>query len=165
MTDVIVSINDDLDTDKVATILSEKLKQDNIPFSLNVNRSFNREQIRAERERFSKPIMVGDNIAVKVLTARNRHFKLLDGYDLSDKIVVSLDYNASFGTGTHSTTQMCVEAIEKYLPQKAKVLDIGCGSGILSIISLLLGASRADGVDLEASAVNTAKKNAELNNV
>ena len=164
MTEIIVGIKDEINVDKVATIISEKLKQDNIPFSLSVS-SISQKQIEAERELLSKPILIGEKIAVKALTVRNRHYKLLDGYDLPDKVVVNIDPHMSAGVGTHPTTQMCVEAIESYLKQGANVLDIGCGSGILSIISLLLGASRADGVDLESSAVNTAKKNAELNNV
>ena len=81
MTEIIVGIKDEINVDKVATIISEKLKQDNIPFSLSVS-SISQKQIEAERELLSKPILIGEKIAVKALTVRNRHFKLLDGYDL-----------------------------------------------------------------------------------
>lgn len=81
------------------------------------------------------------------------------------EIIISLDPGNAFGTGTHATTQLCVEAYEKYKTDNAVVADIGTGSGILSICAMKLGAKYADGVDTDETAIETAKINAEKNNI
>ncbi len=87
-------------------------------------------------------------------------------YDNKDnRIVLSIDPGAAFGTGTHATTRMCLQLLENYIDNGKTILDIGSGSGILSIASVLLGAKRADGVDIDPVAVKVATENAELNNV
>lgn len=83
----------------------------------------------------------------------------------TDRIVFNIEPGMSFGTGSHYTTQLCIEALEKYIKPGVKMLDLGCGSGILSIISLLLGADGAVAVDIDPNAVDTAYQNAERNNV
>lgn len=77
--------------------------------------------------------------------------------------VLLIEPGNAFGTGTHETTAQCLEALESLVFEGAKVLDIGCGSGILSAAALLLGAGSVLAVDLSADAVETAKKNAALN--
>ena len=69
----------------------------------------------------------------------------------------------AFGTGTHETTRMCIKAIEKYIKQNDILIDIGCGSGILSIAGAHLGAKNVIGVDLDKLAVKISKENVELN--
>lgn len=85
----------------------------------------------------------------------------------TDRIVLQLDPGVAFGTGTHPTTQLCLESLEMRLDgQEASnlvVADIGCGSGILSLGALLLGAQKAYGVDIDDMAVNSAAANRELN--
>ena len=71
----------------------------------------------------------------------------------------------AFGTGTHETTSMCIEALQDIVFEGDEVLDIGCGSGILSVTALLCGANRADATDIDRNAVNVAYENAELNGV
>jgi ribosomal protein L11 methyltransferase len=71
----------------------------------------------------------------------------------------------AFGTGTHPSTQLCLELIEQYTHPKAPVIDIGCGSGILSIAALELGASHALGVDIEAESVKATGENSAANGV
>ena len=89
-----------------------------------------------------------------------------ENYDKNtDRIVLSIDPGAAFGTGTHATTSLCLELLEGYVTEKSRVLDIGSGSGILSIGSVLLGAEFADGVDIDAQSVKVAKENAEINRV
>lgn len=89
-----------------------------------------------------------------------------EDYDKNtDRIVLSIDPGAAFGTGTHATTSLCLELLEGYVNEKSRVLDIGSGSGILSIGSVLLGAEHADGVDIDAAAVKVAIENAEINGV
>lgn len=83
----------------------------------------------------------------------------------TDRIVLSIDPGAAFGTGTHATTSLCLELLEGYVSNSSRVLDIGAGSGILSIGSVLLGAEFADGVDIDAQSVKVAKENAEINGV
>lgn len=79
--------------------------------------------------------------------------------------VVRLDPGMAFGTGTHDSTRMCLQLLEQHLPPRARVLDLGCGSGILSVAALLLGADSAIGVDIDEVAVRVAAENAGLNGV
>ena len=83
----------------------------------------------------------------------------------TDRIVFNINPGMTFGTGSHYTTQLCIENLEKYITDGSTMLDLGCGSGILSIISLLLGASCAVAVDIDPNAVDIAYQNAERNNV
>jgi len=81
-------------------------------------------------------------------------------------IVFTIDPGSAFGTGQHQTTQLCINTLQKWVNKNDKVLDVGCGSGILSIISLLLGAQYVCAIDVDpAGAVTATKKNAELNPV
>ncbi len=83
----------------------------------------------------------------------------------SDRIVFNINPGMTFGTGSHYTTQLCIENLEKYLHSGDRMLDLGCGSGILSIIALLLGASEATAVDIDPNAVDIAYENADRNHV
>lgn len=79
--------------------------------------------------------------------------------------ILKIDPGAAFGTGTHATTSLCLMLLEKYTLDGDTVLDIGCGSGILSIAGVLLGGKNAVGVDIDEAAVKVAKENAILNGV
>jgi ribosomal protein L11 methyltransferase len=81
------------------------------------------------------------------------------------RIAVRIDPGMAFGTGTHPTTQLCLALAEKRLQPGAMVIDIGCGSGILSIAALKLGASHALAVDIDPLAVQATRQNAALNRV
>ena len=83
--------------------------------------------------------------------------------DPQGRAVLSIEPGLAFGSGTHETTRLCLEALENYVTEETTVLDVGCGSGILSIASLLLGAKKAVGVDIDALAVKTARENGEVN--
>ena len=80
-----------------------------------------------------------------------------------DDIVIRLDPGMAFGTGLHPTTQLCARELERRVEAGATVLDVGCGSGILSIIAARLGASRALGVDIDPVAITAAQDNVEHN--
>lgn len=80
------------------------------------------------------------------------------------RIPISIKAGA-FGSGSHPTTRLCLELLEKYIQPGMDVIDIGCGSGILSIGALKLGAGRALAVDIEDDAVQISEKNAQENNV
>ncbi|MGN0806923.1 MAG: 50S ribosomal protein L11 methyltransferase [Candidatus Coproplasma sp.] len=87
-------------------------------------------------------------------------------YDKKDgEQIVKLDNNMAFGTGEHETTSMCVELLQKYITPESVCIDVGCGSGILGISAVKLGAKFAYLTDIDAVAVESAKHNAELNNV
>lgn len=87
-------------------------------------------------------------------------------YDNVDsRTVISLDPGAAFGTGSHATTSLCLEILEKCVTEDTTVLDIGTGSGILAIAADLLGAKSAIGVDIDAQSVKTAIANAGINGV
>lgn len=82
-----------------------------------------------------------------------------------NRIILEIDPASSFGTGQHHTTRLCLELLEKSITEGDKILDIGCGSGILSIGAMLLGADNAVAVDIEENAVNTAVENALKNHI
>lgn len=86
-----------------------------------------------------------------------------------DEVILEIDPGMAFGTGTHETTSLCMKLLEKYIlagnPEEIKVLDVGCGSGILAISAALLGCKNILGVEIDTDAVEIAKENVELNKV
>ncbi|HLS07638.1 50S ribosomal protein L11 methyltransferase [Lentibacillus sp.] len=83
----------------------------------------------------------------------------------TDDVVIELDPGMAFGTGTHPTTIMSIQAIEQYLNENDIVIDVGCGSGVLSIASVLMGAQKVYAFDLDDIAVKSTKINTKLNNI
>ena len=85
-----------------------------------------------------------------------------------DKLLVEIDPGISFGTGKHETTQLCIKQLMKYIGKEVKapkVLDVGCGSGILSIVALKLGAREVVGTDLDADCMISTRDNMEVNHL
>jgi len=82
-----------------------------------------------------------------------------------ERIAVKIDPSMAFGTGTHPSTQLCMELVEDYTRAAQPVIDIGCGSGILSIAAIKMGASRALGVDIDAASVKATRENSSANGV
>jgi len=85
--------------------------------------------------------------------------------DAGDKLLIEIDPGAAFGTGSHETTKLCTRALRRYIKKGDRVLDVGTGSGILSIIALRSGASYALGTDLDPSALTAARDNARVNHI
>lgn len=81
-----------------------------------------------------------------------------------DEVVIRLEPGCAFGTGTHQTTQLCMKAIEKYMPQNSKMADIGTGSGILAVCAYKFGAKNVYGCDNDPTVIDVAKENALKNN-
>ncbi|MCI8416517.1 MAG: 50S ribosomal protein L11 methyltransferase [Lachnospiraceae bacterium] len=81
------------------------------------------------------------------------------------KLLIEIDPGTAFGTGMHETTQLCIRQLRKYLTEETELLDVGTGSGILSIISLKLGARHAVGTDLDPCAVEAVRENLEVNGI
>ena len=82
-----------------------------------------------------------------------------------DDVVIELDPGQAFGTGQHATTRLCLETLEERIAPGANVLDVGCGSGVLSIAAALLGASQVDAINIDQAAVRTTTENAARNGV
>ena len=106
---------------------------------------------------YYKPLHIGDKLVVVPAWQK---------YDAADgEITVKMDPGMAFGTGTHETTRLCAAMVEKHMPKGARVLDIGTGSGILSLFALKLGAASANAYDIDPVAVRVAKDNALTNEV
>lgn len=105
---------------------------------------------------------VGQNILVKPTweSIKEKHKRFA-----TEGIIIDIDPGMAFGSGTHETTYMCLEAIEKYLEKDDDVLDVGCGSGILGIGAVKLGARKATLIDLDANACKVARENVIKNKV
>ena len=82
-----------------------------------------------------------------------------------DKMVIHIDPGTAFGTGMHETTQLCMRQLKKYVTPETELLDVGTGSGILSIVALKLGAKHAVGTDLDPCAITATKENLEANGI
>lgn len=83
----------------------------------------------------------------------------------TDRVVFNINPGMSFGTGSHETTQLCLSQLEKYVTPGCKMLDLGCGSGILSVVSLLLGAEEAVAVDIDPNCIDAAYENSDMNGI
>jgi ribosomal protein L11 methyltransferase len=81
------------------------------------------------------------------------------------EIIIELDPGMAFGTGTHETTRMCAQLLEKYVKSQDEILDLGCGTGILSIIAAKLGAVRVLAADIDETAVRITRENCAINKV
>jgi len=82
-----------------------------------------------------------------------------------DKMIIHIDPGTAFGTGMHETTQLCIRQLKKFVTPNTQLLDVGTGSGILSIIALKLGAAHAVGTDLDPCAVPAVEENKEVNEI
>lgn len=108
-------------------------------------------------KKYYKPLKIGKHIVIKPT------WEPYEGG--AGDIVVELDPGMAFGTGGHETTSMCIEFLEEYVKEGSTVFDIGCGSGILSIVSSKLGASRVIAVDIDEVAVKVSRENVKVSGV
>lgn len=150
------------DSDKVSGILREKLRGASAYLDMGpatIESSFVDDEDWANSwKKYYKPFNITDKIIIKPsweeLDNKNR-----------DGVVVEIDPGMAFGTGTHETTAMCAGLIEEYLKPGDEVIDLGCGSGILSIIAVKLGAGSVQAVDVDSMAVRVSRENACRNHV
>ena len=82
-----------------------------------------------------------------------------------DKMVIHIDPGTAFGTGMHETTQLCIRQIRKYVTENTRILDVGCGSGILGMLALKFGAAYSVGTDLDPCAIEATYENMEVNGI
>lgn len=142
----------------------KRLKLIESEINLNLGRLFiettqnlNDEDWLNKWKEFYKPFKIGEKILIKPIWE--------DISNADERIVFNINPGHVFGTGLHQTTQLCIVSLEKYMGEENNILDLGCGSGILSIISLLLGGKSAFAVDIDENAINVAYENAEINSI
>ena len=136
------------------SFLRERFESEGIEYEIDENLCKNTDWENNWKKYF-KPMPVGEKLLIRPIWEEE--------YDAGDRAVIHLEPGLAFGSGTHDTTRLCLESIEKYAAKGKTMLDIGCGSGILSVCGLLLGVDSAVGVDIDALAVKTAKENGETN--
>ena len=151
-----IYLEPDVNPSEALAFLSERYNAENIKHSVETSGTLE-EDWRNNWKKFFNPTPVGEKLLIRP-TWR-------DDYDPKGRAVLNIDPGLAFGTGSHETTRLCLEAIERYIKEGDTVLDVGCGSGILAISALLLGAKSAVGVDIDGVAVKTAAENARLNGV
>ncbi len=136
--------------------------------SIDTDKAFGRLEIELDNvkeedwannwKQYFKPFTVGEKFLIKPT------WESIDD-NFKDKKVLEIDPGSSFGTGQHHTTQLCIEFLENVVFDGCKVLDMGCGSGILSIASIMLGAQDVLGIDIDQNSIKIAKENAEVNGI
>lgn len=141
--------------DKICDELKKCSLVNGFTFELKEESVFENDWSEAWKAYF-KPVKITDRIVIKpdweVYTPTSE-----------DEIIIEIDPGMAFGTGTHETTSMCIELLERYIQGNIDVLDIGCGSGILSIAAAKLGARNVTGIDIDRKALIVSIENIEKN--
>lgn len=106
--------------------------------------------------KYYKPLEIGEKLAI---------VPEWEDYDNDNRVVIKINPGMAFGTGTHESTYMCLELLERYVNKDDDIFDIGCGSGILAIAGLKLGAKKALLVDIDEKCIDASHENAGLNNL
>ena len=112
-------------------------------------------------KQYFKPFRADEGIVIKPTWTSVDELPDHDEKDL----IIEIDPGTAFGTGAHETTKLCIKALKKYLKTGDNLLDVGCGSGILSIVGMKLGAKAAVGLDVDDNATRTSVENAGVNNI
>ncbi len=135
-------------------LIAARMEAAGIPYTLETD-GVEQEDWQNGWRKYYHPMEIGQRLAI---------VPSWQSYDTS-RVKLVLDPGLAFGTGGHETTALCLEALDERVRGGERVLDIGTGSGILAIAALLLGAERAEGVDIDPVAVRTAGENAAMNGV
>ncbi|MCQ2485701.1 MAG: 50S ribosomal protein L11 methyltransferase [Clostridia bacterium] len=139
---------------EAVAFLSERYNAEGIAHEIDMSVCRNQDWENNWKEYF-KPMPVGNKLLIRPVWE--------DNYNADGRAVLNIEPGLAFGSGGHDTTRLCLETLENHISPDTELLDIGCGSGILGIAGLLLGAKSATGVDIDALAVKTAKENGEMN--
>lgn len=139
---------------EAVSYIKARLDNENISYDIKIADCATEDWVNNWKQYFH-PMPIGDKLLIRPTWEEE--------YDAGSRKVLHIEPGLAFGTGSHPTTKLCLETLEKYIDETSTVLDIGCGSGILSIASLLLGAESAFGVDIDLLAVKTALANAAEN--
>lgn len=153
--------NEEKTPEELAALIREKLKF--ISRFLDTGKGyqgFNRvddEDWATAWKKYYKPFNISDSVVIK---------PSWEEYDRkAGEIVIEMDPGMAFGTGTHETTRLCSQLLEKYVKKGDRIIDVGCGTGILSIIAVKLGASHAEAIDIDEVAARVAGENCTINGV
>ena len=134
--------------------LTDRLTACGIAFEISED-NCRREDWENNWKQYFKPTPVGEKLLI--------HPVWVEDYAPGTRKVLHLEPGVAFGSGTHETTRLCMQALENHVKEGTKMLDVGCGSGILSVAGMLLGAECVVGVDIDRLAVKTAVANGEMN--
>lgn len=149
-----IYINPDENPMEAVAFIKDRLNSVNIDSEVDV-KNCKTEDWQNNWKQYFHPTPIGEKLLIRPVWE--------DDFDADGRKVLNIEPGLAFGTGSHPTTRLCLETLEKYVNEDTTVLDIGCGSGILSIATLLLGAKNATGVDIDEIAVKTALENAKAN--
>lgn len=151
-----IYISPEEDISQTIKYLDERLKKSDIEFEFQTSDVKEEDWVNNWKKYF-KPLEVGKKLVIKPSWEQYSND--------NDKLILEIDPGMAFGSGTHESTKLCLVNLEKYIKPNTEVLDIGCGSGILSIAALLLGARYVFAMDIDPLAVKIAKENIALNNI
>ena len=151
-----IYIEPDVNPNEAISFLKERFAAVGIDYSIEVA-STHEEDWATAWKKYYHPTKVGERLVV---------CPTWEEYEENEnEVVMRLDPGMAFGTGTHDTTRLCMQLLEEHVTNDTQLLDIGTGSGILSVAAALLGAKHCIGCDIDLLAVRTAKENAALNKV
>ncbi len=149
-----IYLEEGMNPTEAVSFISERLNAENINHKIETE-GCSEEDWADKWKAYFKPTPIGERLFIRPTW--------IDDYDSGDRAVLNIEPGAAFGTGTHDTTRLCLEVLDEIITDSDIVLDIGCGSGILAIASMLLGAKEGFGVDIDEIAVKTAKENGKMN--
>lgn len=139
---------------EAVAFLSERYNTEGIKHEIDLSVCRNQDWENNWKDYF-KPMAVGEKLLIRPVWDND--------YDPQGRTVLDIEPGLAFGSGGHDTTRLCLETLEKHISPETELLDIGCGSGILGVAGLLLGAKNATGVDIDELAVKTARENGKMN--
>ena len=149
-----IYLEPEMNPSEAVSFLTERFTSEDIKFTVDTS-ICKREDWQNNWKKFFKPMKIGEKLLIQPSWE--------DPVENDGRKVLHIEPGMAFGTGSHDTTRLCLETLESHIHGGESVLDLGCGSGILALSSLLLGASRAEGVDIDELAVKTAIENGERN--
>ena len=151
-----VYLPENASVDEASAYLEERFTSENIKYDISHD-LIDEEAYANSWKKYYKPLKIGEKIVV---------CPVWENYELKDgEVILKIDPGMAFGTGTHETTSLCIEYLQKVVNDGDKILDVGCGSGILGISAVKLGAKYAYLTDIDYVAVESAKHNSVLNDV
>ena len=155
-------LDEDVDTDELCSYIEQELKEMSTYMNvgtgkISIGETEDKDWMNNWKE-FFHPFRLEENIVIQPTWTEEAEVKEGD-------IVINIDPWTAFGTGSHETTKLCISNLKKYISETTEVMDAGCGSGILSIIAMKLGAKRVYGIDIDELAVQASKENLELNRI
>ncbi len=151
-----IYLEEDMNPSEAVSFISQRLQEENVSYKIETD-GCSEEDWADKWKAYFKPTPVGNRLFIRPTW--------IDDYDAGDRAILNIEPGAAFGTGTHDTTRLCLQVLDEIVTTEDTVLDIGCGSGILAIAAMLLGAQKGFGVDIDPVAVKTAVENGKMNGI